>query len=79
MELYLEKYADYGPTLAAECLAAEDGLPVAVKTLRRWLLAAGLWSRRRRKLHRRRPRNEQFGELVQMDGSIHYWFEGRRG
>lgn len=81
LKLYSEKYADYGPTLAAECLATEDGLAVAVETLRRWLLAAGLWSRRRRrKLHRRRrPRKEQFGELVQMDGSIHDWFEGRRG
>jgi transposase len=81
LELYSQKYADYGPTLAAECLASEDGVSVAVETLRRWLLSAGLWSRRRRrKLHRRpRPRKEQFGELVQMDGSIHDWFEGRRG
>lgn len=76
---YAESYADYGPTLAAECLATE-GLPVAVETLRRWLLAAGLWARQRRsKLHRRRrTRKEQYGELVQMDGSHHDWFEGRR-
>ena len=76
---YGEQYGDYGPTLAAECLK-EEGLVVTVETLRRWLLSAGLWSRQRRsKLHRRRrERKEQFGELVQMDGSHHDWFEGRR-
>lgn len=76
---YSESYADYGPTLAAEYLAAE-GLSVAAETLRRWLLSAGLWARQRRsKLHRRRrARKEQSGELVQMDGSHHDWFEGRR-
>ena len=81
LQLYAEKYADYGPTLAAECLAADDRVPVPVETLRRWLMSAGLWSRRRRrKMHRRRrPRKEQFGEMLQMDGSIHDWFEGRRG
>jgi hypothetical protein len=81
LELYGQKYSDYGPTLASECLAADDGLEVPVETLRRWLSSAGLWSRqRRRKAHRRRrPRKEHVGELVQMDGSVHDWFEGRRG
>jgi transposase len=81
LQLYADKYSDYGPTLATECMATDDGVQVPVETLRRWLLAAGLWSRKRqRKAHRRRrPRKEQFGELVQMDGSIHDWFEGRRG
>jgi len=76
---YVEQYGDYGPTLAAESLAAE-GLEVPVQTLRRWLLEAGLWARhRRRKVHRRRrPRREHPGELLQMDGSHHDWFEGRR-
>jgi len=55
LEMYGEKYADYGPTLAAECLAQEDGLEVASSTLRRWLVASGLWQRKR-KLHRRRRR-----------------------
>jgi molybdenum-dependent DNA-binding transcriptional regulator ModE len=75
---YVAQYGDYGPTLAAESLA-EEGLVVPVQTLRRWLLAAGLWSRQRRtKQHRRRrARKEHFGELVQMDGSHHDWFEGR--
>jgi transposase len=76
---YAESFADYGPTLAAESLA-EEGIKVAVTTLRRWLSHAGLWQRKRvRKQHRRRrARKEFFGELVQMDGSHHDWFEGRR-
>ena len=81
LDLYREKYAGYGPTLASECLERDDGLAVPASTLREWLSAAGLWQRqRRRKLHRRRrPRREHYGELVQMDGSHHDWFEGRRG
>jgi transposase len=77
---YREEYHDYGPTLAAECLA-EEGLEVAVETLRQWLKCAGLWSsqRQRRAHRRRRPRKEHGGELLQMDGSHHDWFEGRRG
>lgn len=76
---YRETYGDYGPTLAAESLAGE-GIAVSVTTLRRWLTQAGLWRRKReRKQHRRRrERKEYFGELVQMDGSHHDWFEGRR-
>ena len=81
LSLYEKKYADYGPTLAAECLGEEDGLTVSVETLRQWLLSAGLWRKRRRyrAYRQRRLRKEYFGELVQMDGSHHDWFEGRRG
>jgi transposase len=80
LALYAEKYADYGPTYAAECLLESEGLAVPVTTLRRWLLDAGLWQpKRRRKAHRRRrARRPRFGDLVQMDGSHHDWFEGRR-
>lgn len=69
----------FGPTLAAEHLAEEDGLTVNEETLRRWMLAEGLWSRqRKRKAYRkRRERKPHFGELVQLDGSFHDWFEGR--
>src|SRR6266566_2414864 len=69
----------FGPTLAAEHLASEDGLQVDAETLRRWMLAEGLWSReRKRRRHRqRRARKEHFGELVQMDGSFHRWLEER--
>ncbi len=69
----------FGPTLASEHLASEDNLEVHAETLRRWMLAEGLWSRaRKRKQHReRREAKEHFGELVQMDGSFHKWFEDR--
>ena len=84
LALVREKYSGpidvrFGPTLAAEHLASEDGVQVHHDTLRRWLLAAGLWSRaRKRSPHRRRrERKAHFGELVQLDGSFHDWFEGR--
>src|SRR5664280_765831 len=69
----------FGPTLAAEHLASEDKLVVHPETLRRWMLAEGLWSpARRRRAHRqRRERRAHFGELVQLDGSFHAWFEER--
>ncbi|HKM81894.1 MAG TPA: ISNCY family transposase [Candidatus Acidoferrum sp.] len=69
----------FGPTLAAEHLAEEDGIELGVETLRGWMLAEGLWSRdRRRRVHRqRRERKARFGELVQLDGSFHAWLEGR--
>ena len=78
LQLYRKDYADFGPTFAAEKLA-ERGLEVSADTLRRWLLAEGLWQpQRRRDQHRsRRPRRSCFGELVQMDTSIHDWTEGR--
>jgi transposase len=80
LSLHEKKYPDYGPTLAVECLDEEDGVTVPVETLRQWLLSAGLWRkcRRRRPYRQRRARKEYFGELVQMDGSHHDWFEGRR-
>jgi transposase len=69
----------FGPTLAAEHLAEEDGIDVDHETLRLWMLEEGLWSRqrRRRKHWKRRERKAHFGELVQLDGSFHDWFEGR--
>src|SRR6202158_5623210 len=69
----------FGPTLAAEHLASEDGLQVHAETLRRWMLTEGLWSReRKRRRHLlRRERKEHFGEMVQMDGSFHAWLEER--
>ena len=81
LKIYQGRYGDFGPTLAAEYLERERGLGVDHETLRRWLLAEGFWTkRRRRSRHRtRRPRREHRGELVQMDGSHHDWFEGRRG
>ncbi len=78
LQAYRERFADFGPTFACEKLAELD-LRVSPDTLRRWLLAEGLWQRRRRRdPHRsRRPRRACFGELVQIDASIHDWLEGR--
>jgi transposase len=78
LEAYRRRFADFGPTFACEKLAALD-LHVSPDTLRRWLIAEGLWQRRRRRdPHRsRRPRRACFGELVQIDASIHDWLEGR--
>jgi transposase len=70
---------DFGPTLASEHLASDDGLEVQAETLRRWMKEAGLWQRqRRRKPYRqRREAKAHFGELVQLDGSFHEWLEER--
>ena len=75
LELYGERLEGFGPTLASEKLSAWDSA-VDHETLRRWLIAAGLWqSRPRRHKHRRwRARKEHFGEMVQLDGSFHDWF-----
>jgi len=69
----------FGPTLCAEHLFSDHGILVAVPTLRRWMLKEKLWSRVRKtkKQFRRRDRREHLGELVQLDGSFHDWFEGR--
>jgi len=80
LKLYRKKYWDFGPTLACEHLAS-SGYELDHETLRRWLIKEGLWQKkRRRKKHRAwRERKEHVGELIQMDGSEHDWFEGRRG
>lgn len=77
--LVRERYADFGPTLAAEKLAERDGLRVSRETLRSWMTEAGLWLSRkqRRTFHQPRLRREAYGELVQIDGSEHRWFEDR--
>ncbi len=79
LKLYRQKYAGFGPTLACEYLAAEDGQTISPDALGRWLRAAGLFERRRKRgKHRlRRPRRSRAGELVQMDGSWHDWLGGR--
>jgi hypothetical protein len=77
---YRSRYGDFGPTLAAEHLLEQDGLKVDHETLRRWLMAEGVWqTRRRRQQHRQwRERKACLGQMVQLDGSHHDWFEGRR-
>lgn len=77
---YAERYGDFGPTLAAEYLAKEQ-LVVDHETLRRWLLAENKRTvrRRRQRFRQWRERKPCFGAMVQLDGSHHDWFEGRRG
>jgi len=84
LRLIRQKYSGevgirFGPTLAAEHLASEDQIELSAITIRRWMLAEGLWNRARKaRQHRqRRERREHFGELVQLDGSFHEWLEGR--
>lgn len=75
---YEEGYRGFGPTLAAEKLA-EEGLRIDHNTLWRWLREAGLWAQQRSRApyRQRRERRKFFGELVQLDGSHHGWFEDR--
>lgn len=80
LELYQERYNDFGPTLASEKLLELDHLRVSDETLRLWLAKDGLWQvdrRRNRKKRTWRARKDKFGQMVQMDGSHHDWLEGR--
>jgi Helix-turn-helix domain len=80
LSLVNEHYRDFGPTLAVEKLAARHGLRLGVETLRQWMIGDGLWVDRRHRLpspHQPRRRRECLGELVQIDGSEHAWFEDR--
>ena len=79
VELVRERYADFGPALAAEKLVELHALKVSSETLRRWMIDAGLWLSRkqRRRFHQPRLRREFMGELIQIDGSEHRWFEQR--
>jgi hypothetical protein len=77
--LYEKQYGDFGPTLAAEKLMERDGIRISDETLRQWLLERGVMHfKRRKRPHRQwRERKVHRGELVQMDGSHHAWFEDR--
>lgn len=79
VELVRSRYADFGPSLAAEVLLAKDGVKVSRETLRKWMVEDGLWLSRkqRRSFHQPRLRRESYGELIQIDGSDHRWFEER--
>ncbi len=80
MALVAARYSDFGPTLAAEKLVELDGLRVSRETLRKWMIEARFWTSRRDRAgqpHQPRPRRECVGELVQIDGCDHDWFEGR--
>src|ERR1700728_3782095 len=77
--LVRERYAGFGPTFAAEKLAERDDLRVSRETLRNWMRQAGIWISRaeRKRIQQPRHRREHIGELIQIDGSEHRWFEDR--
>lgn len=77
--LYARWYADFGPTLATEKLVEHHGIMLSDETLRRWLQARGIdhFLRRKRRHRAWRERKPHVGELLQLDGSHHDWFEGR--
>ena len=79
LALYRKQYFDFGPTLATEKLLELDGIWLSDETMRKWLIEAGLWQKKRtRSVHRHwRARRSCFGEMVQLDGSHHDWLEGR--
>jgi transposase len=80
LQFVYEHYADFGPTLAAEKLHERHGMLVNKETLRQWMMVSGIWEAKRKKqakLHQSRERRACYGELIQLDGSHHDWFEGR--
>lgn len=81
VEIIRSRYADFGPTLAHEKLTEEHGLNVGLETVRQLMITHGLWHPRKQRrggpVHQLRERRPRFGELIQIDGSPHDWFEGR--
>jgi transposase len=74
------RYPDFGPTLAHEKLLEVHGLRMSVETLRKWMTQDGIWktrAQRRKRIQQPRHRRDCYGELVQIDGSDHHWFEDR--
>lgn len=81
IEIVRQHYHDFGPTLALEKLSELHEVPVSKETLRKWMIQAGIWNsrkeQRKQHIHQPRLRRECFGELIQIDGSHHRWFEDR--
>lgn len=80
LEIVEQNYPDFGPKLANEYLKKMHNIQISHETLRHWMIKAHLWFQRgdsNRKQHLPRKRRGAFGELIQVDGSHHDWFEGR--
>src|SRR6201984_1442858 len=80
LSIIRERYWDFGPTLAAEKLREVHGITLGRETLRLWMIDAGIWAdrkQRRKQVHQPRHRRDCVGELVQIDGCEHWWFEDR--
>ncbi len=79
-KLIATHYRDFGPTLAHEKLVEQHRLKLSVESVRQIMISKGLWKGKRRRhspVHQMRARRLQYGELIQIDGSPHAWFEGR--
>jgi len=76
-----ERYSDFGPTLATEKLREIENIKLSNETIRHLMIDLDLWEEKKRRAQHRewRERKDCFGEMIQMDGSDHDWFEGRRG
>jgi len=80
LALVRKKYYDFGPTFAAEKLLEKHDISVSSETLRQWMISDGIWKPKNKKKqtnHPTRERRPRMGELVQIDGTPHDWFEGR--
>ena len=80
LKLVADHYSDFGPLLAAEKLLERHDINIGTETVRRWMIEAGIWTDRRTaraRVYQPRYRRECFGELIQIDGSEHAWFEDR--
>ena len=80
LNIVKDKYSDFKPTFACEKLLDNHNIKLSSETLRQWMVASGLWTVRRRKkrqIYQPRYRRDCVGELIQIDGSHHDWFEGR--
>lgn len=80
LTLIRENYSDFGPTLAAEKLRERHDIRLSIETVRNWMTSDGLWvphARRKSRVYQPRHRRDCLGELIQIDGSHHDWFEGR--
>ena len=82
LSIISEHLLGFGPTLAHEKLSSMFALDIPVETLRRWMTANDLWiprAKRQKRPYQPRYNRDCFGELIQIDGSYHDWFEGRAG
>ncbi len=79
LDLIRARYCDFGPTFAAEKLREQHGVNMSTESVRQLMIGAQLWQRktRKRRAHPSRQRRPRFGELIQIDGSPHDWFEDR--
>jgi len=80
LDLLKGKYKDFDPTLAHEKLVEVEGLKIGKESIRQMMIGEGLWKARKARkvtVHQMRERRAGFGELVQIDGSPHAWFEQR--